>query len=471
MITAADLTPIDLFDEVGEDERAAWAAVTEERWLEPGEVVLRNEEIPWTFLLLLEGRLDGIRHHEDGSSEVDHQQVAPTWLGAISVLTEQAPNLSFRVVERTRLGIVQPDDFRGLVFAQRPVFLRIMRQFRPVISRVEGNEMRREKLASLGTMAAGLAHELNNPAAAAKRSADQLALSLDAVTGALRTFVESGVERADAATFVDLHDQAVAAFAACTIQDKSPLAIADREDRLLELLEDQGVTGAWKYAEPLARAGVDEGWMEQLVAVAGAATEAAVRWVAASLTARELADELRESTDRMSSLVGAMKAYAYMDQGDLVEVDIHEGLEATLTILSHKLKHSSISVVREYGEGLPPICVYGSELNQVWTNVLDNAIGALGDTGTITITTRAWNGNGVEVVIADDGPGIPEDLQRRVFDPFFTTKGVGEGTGMGLDTSRRIIEDRHQGRMTLESAPGRTAFCVQLPHAPRKATT
>lgn len=470
-LTAADLAPIDLFDEVGEEERAAWAAAAQEQVFEAGDVVLRGEDLPWTFLLLLEGRLDGIRHHDDGTSVVDHQQVAPTWLGAISVLTEQPPNISFRVVERARLGIVDPDDFRRLVFAQRPVFLKIMRQFRPVISRVEGNEMRREKLAGLGTMAAGLAHELNNPAAAAKRSADQLALSLDAVTGALKTFVESGVEREDAARFVDLQEQAVARFAACTIQDKSPLAIADREDRLLELLEDQGVADAWKYAEPLARAGVDEDWMEELVTVAGAATEAAVRWVAAALTARELADELRESTDRMSSLVGAMKSYAYMDQGDLVEVDVHEGLEATITILGHKLKQTSISIVREYGEGLPPICVYGSELNQVWTNVLDNAIGALGDTGTITITTRGWENDGVEVVIADDGPGIPEDLQRRVFDPFFTTKGVGEGTGMGLDTSRRIVEDRHQGRMTLESAPGRTAFCIQLPHAPRKAST
>ncbi|MFA9270368.1 MAG: ATP-binding protein [Baekduiaceae bacterium] len=468
MITAADLASIDLFDEVGEEERAAWAEAAEERWFDDGDDIIRDGV---RFLLLLEGRLDAIRERPDGTSEPEGQQIAPTWLGAISVLTEQPVSMRFRAAGRTRIGMVDPEVFRRLVFAQRPVFLRIMRQFRPVFSRIEGNEMRREKLASLGTMAAGLAHELNNPAAAAKRSADQLAQSLDAVTGALRTFVESGVEREDAATFVDLHDGAVARFATCTIQDKSPLAIADREERLLELLEDQGVADAWKYAEPLARAGVDEDWMEQLVAVAGAATEAAVRGVAASLTARELADELRESTDRMSSLVGAMKTYAYMDQGDLVEVDVHEGLEATLTILSHKLKHSSIEVVREYGTGLPPICVYGSELNQVWTNVLDNAIGALGDTGTITITTRAWDGNGVEVVIADDGPGIPEELQRRVFDPFFTTKGVGEGTGMGLDTSRRIVEDRHQGRMTLESAPGRTAFWVRLPHAPRKAST
>lgn len=465
MITAEELASIDLFDEVTDAERAAWAAVAEERWYEPGDEVIREG---MRFVLLLEGRLDGIREREDGTSEVEGQQVAPTWMGAISVLTEQPPPMWFRAVERTRIGTVGPEDFRRLVFEQRPVFLRIMRQFRPVISRVEGNEMRREKLASLGTMAAGLAHELNNPASAAKRSADQLAESLNAVTSALRTFVEAGVEREDAQKFVELQDRAVTSYAACTIEDKNPLAVADREDRLLELLEDQGVREAWKYAEPLARAGVDEDWLEQLVAAAGAATEAAVRWVAASLTARSLADELRESTDRMSGLVSAMKTYAYMDQGDLVEVDVHEGLEATLTILAHKLKHTSIEVVRAYGDHLPTVCVYGSELNQVWTNLLDNAISALGESGTITITTRAWNSDGVEVVIEDDGPGIPEELQRQVFDPFFTTKAVGEGTGLGLDTARRIVVDRHQGTMDLESRPGRTAFTVHLPRAPRR---
>lgn len=468
-ITAADLAAIDLFGELSADERAAWAAVAEERWFDAGETVLRGADLPWTFLLLLEGRLDGIRHHEDGTSEVDHQQVAPTWLGAISVLTEQPPNISFRVVERARIGVVAPEDFRRLVFEQRAVFLRIMRQFRPVISRLEGNDARREKLASLGTMAAGLAHELNNPAAAARRSAEQLTEALEAIGGALRAFVSSGVERSEAEVLAALHDRAVEQAAACTIKDRDPLAVADREDRLLELLEDQGVAEAWRYAEPLARAGVDEDWLREVAAHANGATEAAVRWVAASLTAGALADELRQSTERMSELVGAMKSYAYMDQGALVDVDVHEGLEATLTILSHKLKSTSIAVVRAYGDDLPRVCVYGSELNQVWTNLLDNAIAALGETGTITITTRPWGGDGVEVVVADDGPGIPADLQRQVFDPFFTTKGVGEGTGMGLDVARRIVEDRHQGRVVLESEPGRTAFAVRLPRAPRRA--
>ena len=166
----------------------------------------------------------------------------------------------------------------------------------------------------------------------------------------------------------------------------------------------------------------------------------------------------------MSALVGAVKSYAYMDRGALVEVDLHEGLETTLTVLGYKLKHTSIEVVRDYDRSLPQLTVRGSELNQVWTNLLDNAIDALGERGTITIATRA-DGDCAVVEIADDGPGIPEEVAGRIFDPFFTTKDVGQGTGLGLATARRIVVDRHDGSLTLDAQPGRTVFCVRLPFA------
>jgi signal transduction histidine kinase len=169
----------------------------------------------------------------------------------------------------------------------------------------------------------------------------------------------------------------------------------------------------------------------------------------------------------MSALVSAIKAYTYMDQAALQEVDVHEGIEATLTILGHKLKHTQIALERDYADDLPRVCVFGSELNQVWTNLLDNAIDALGETGTIRIGTARWE-EGVEVTISDDGPGIPEDAQRQVFEPFFTTKAVGTGTGLGLDTVRRIVRDRHEGDLRLSSQPGATTFTVRLPRAPRK---
>jgi signal transduction histidine kinase len=189
-----------------------------------------------------------------------------------------------------------------------------------------------------------------------------------------------------------------------------------------------------------------------------------LRWIGATLTAHALADELRESTERMSGLVGAVKAYAYMDRGGLVEIDLHEGLETTLVVLGHKLKKTQIKVLRHYDRALPNLTVRGSELNQVWTNLLDNAIDALGERGTITVSTRS-NGNCAIVDISDDGPGIPAGIRDRVFDSFFTTKDVGDGTGLGLATARQIVVDRHDGSLTVDSEPGHTTFHVSLPFA------
>jgi signal transduction histidine kinase len=259
---------------------------------------------------------------------------------------------------------------------------------------------------------------------------------------------------------VALHQQALDGAAAQTAL--GALDAADAEDALSERLEALGVAEPWRVAEPLAAAGVDEAWLERVATLAGPATDAALRWVAASLTARGLAAELQESTQRMSSLVAAVKSYAYMDRGELVEVDLHEGLETTLTVLGHKLKHAAITVVRDYDKTLPRLTVHGSELNQVWTNLLDNAIDAAGEDGTITVATRR-DGDCALVDIADDGPGIAPEIRDRIFDSFFTTKEVGSGTGLGLATARRVVVDRHNGSLTVDSQPGQTVFHVWLP--------
>ena len=248
-----------------------------------------------------------------------------------------------------------------------------------------------------------------------------------------------------------MHREAVARAESLTALDT--LDAADAEDELGERLEQLGVPKAWELTEPLAAAGIDRAWIDRVAAVAGPATDAAVEWVAATLTARSLALELQQSTQQMSKLVGAVKSYAYMDRGDLVEIDLHEGLETTLTVLGHKLKHRSIKIVRDYDRSLPKLTVRGSELNQVWTNLLDNAIDALGESGTITITTE-HDGSCARVDISDDGPGIPADIRERVFDSFFTTKDIGSGTGLGLATARRIVVDRHDGSLTLDSRAG-----------------
>lgn len=335
-----------------------------------------------------------------------------------------------------------------------------MAQVRPVMGRITSMEQNRERLASLGTMAAGLAHELNNPAAAARRAAAELADALEVLGSTIGLFVESGVERTEAAGLVAMQRQAMET--AAQPPALTTLDTADAEDALADHLAELGVAEGWRLAEPLARAGVDRAFLDRVSQLAGTATAAALGWIAASLSARELAAELADSTGRMSSLVGAVKRYAYMDRGDLAEVDVHEGLETTVTILGHKLKHTEITVTRDYDPALPTLVARGAELNQVWTNLIDNAIDALGQQGTITLSTRL-DGDCAEVEVADDGPGIPREVRDRIFDPFFTTKDVGHGTGLGLDTARRIVVDRHRGSLTVDSAPGRTVFRARLP--------
>ncbi len=457
-VTAEELRTVDLFDDLDAQELAQWVAVAHPRHVGPGELIAEQGEEAG-LQLLLEGEAQALLLGQGGGEPVGRQR-APTWIGAIAVLTGGSMGVRMQAQTACRLAVVAADDFRRLAFAQPAIHRRVMEQVGPVTGRLTAIEANRERLTSLGTMAAGLAHELNNPAAAARRTAAQLTEALEAIGAALGSFVEAGIEREDAERLVALQREAVARAAQATALDA--LDASDAEEELLGRLEALEVREPWRLAEPLAAAGVDQAWLERVAELAGPATDAALRWVAATLTAGRLAAELEESTERMSALVGAVKSYAYMDRGDLVEVDLHEGLETTLTVLGYKLKHTAIEVVRDYDRTLPRLTVRGSELNQVWTNLLDNAIDALGERGTITITTRADGGCAV-VEIADDGPGVPEDLAGRIFDPFFTTKDVGHGTGLGLATARRIVVERHDGSLTLESGPGRTVFRVRLP--------
>jgi signal transduction histidine kinase len=462
-MTLEDLRSIDLFDDLDDEELAEWLAVARPRVAEKGEVLAEQGEVVPGVLLLFEGNAEALVIEGERIDRVGLHR-SPTWMGAIGVLTGGPIGVRVRANTRCRFAQVDGDDFRRLAFAQPAVHQRVMQQVAPVMSQVTAREKNRERLAALGTMAAGLAHELNNPAAAAQRAAAQLAEALEVLSSSLGRFVESGVERAEAEVLLGLQREAIAGAKGRTPLDA--LDAADAEDELRDRLEDMGVPEAWRLAEPLAAAGLDQAWVDRVSAAAGPATDAALGWVAASLTARGLAEELQESTRRMSGLVSAVKSYAYMDRGDLVEIDLHEGLETTLTVLGHKLKHTSIKVVREYDRTLPKLTVRGSELNQVWTNLLDNAIDALGESGTITVATRHEDDCAV-VDITDDGPGISREDRERVFDSFFTTKDVGRGMGLGLSTAMRIVVDRHDGSMTLDSKPGHTTFHVRLPIAPR----
>jgi signal transduction histidine kinase len=458
-LTAADLRPIDLFDELDDAELERWAAVTEIREFKPGELVAEQGQRQPNMFLVLEGTLQGLLV-SDGRVDPAGQHVAPTWIGAIGVLIETPIGLRIQAETDVRIGFVPAEDALELILSQPPVRRRVLQAVRPVLGRIEAVEQSRERLAALGTMAAGLAHELNNPAAAAKRAAADMCDAVEILASTISRFVHAGVQRDQAEELANMQQDALER--AVKNPPLDTLAAADAEDELTDGLEALEIAEPWRLVEPLVRAGVDAAWVERVQELAGPATTAALEWVAASLTARGLAAELSDSAERMSRLVGAVKSYAYMDRGDVVETEIHEGLDTTLVVLGHKLKHTKIAVERDYDRTLPKVLARGSELNQVWTNLLDNAIGALGDSGTITIRTRREAECAV-VEVADDGPGIPEDVRARIFEPFFTTKPVGEGTGLGLDTVRRIVEERHKGTISVASQPGATTFRVWLP--------
>jgi len=241
-----------------------------------------------------------------------------------------------------------------------------------------------------------------------------------------------------------------------------PLELADREERLLDWLDTQGVDAAWRIAPALAAAGADIAWCERAAEVLDdGALEPGLEWVASTLSTAALLSEVKEATGRISALVAAMKSYSQLDRASLQLVDVTEGLDSTLVMLGHKLR-DGITVIRDYGKDVPRIEAHPGELNQVWTNLIDNAIDAMGGHGTLRISTRV-DAEDLVVEIADTGTGMPADVQARAFEPFFTTKDVGKGTGLGLDISRRIVVERHRGHIAIDSTPDRTVLSVRLP--------
>jgi signal transduction histidine kinase len=315
----------------------------------------------------------------------------------------------------------------------------------------------REALVALGTLSAGLAHELNNPAAAGLRAVEALQQTCDTLLSSLVHMAELSV-KADEFIALDALRRELDAAAL----PGGALEVADREDALADWLEDHDVADGWQLAAPLAAAGADVDWCERASEVVpDAALGPGLAWVASTLASAGLLGEVRESTSRVSALVGAVKAYSQLDRASLQRTDVTEGIESTLVMLGHDLG-TGVTVVRDYAADLPAIEARPGELNQVWTNLIGNAIDAMEGAGTLRIGVGV-DGDRLVVEIGDTGVGMTPEVQAQAFAAFFTTKDVGKGTGLGLDIARRIVVDRHGGEITIESVPGDTVVRVSLP--------
>ncbi|MGW5723174.1 ATP-binding protein [Amycolatopsis sp. NPDC003865] len=318
----------------------------------------------------------------------------------------------------------------------------------------------RRRLLALGELSAGLTHELNNPAAAAVRATSALRERVAGMRHKLAFLAKKDIDPELLYQLIDVQERLVKQVAQA--EKLSAMQQADREDEITDWFEDRGIDQGWDLADIYVRAGLTTADLDHVLEQVGDTfIDGAVRWLAYALETEMLMGEIEDSTTRISALVGKAKQYSQMDRAPHQWVDVHDGLDSTLVMLSGKIG-SGIRVVKEYDRSLPKIPAYPAELNQVWTNIIDNALGAMKGDGTLTL--RTWGENEqIRVEIGDTGPGIPADIKPRIFEPFFTTKPVGEGTGLGLDISWKIVVERHQGDLRVESEPGNTRFEVCLP--------
>jgi signal transduction histidine kinase len=442
------------------DDQLRW--VTEqgtEVWLSPGEILLSEGEPADYWYVLLEGEVRIMKKMAEQEALID-TLYAGTFFAEVPILLGKPYLASVRALTPSHLLRLGKDCFWHMVTGCPAVSQAILQMMAQRMQIVQSVSQQQQKLVSLGTLAAGLAHELNNPAAAVTGGARHLHKIFQGLPSLWFKLNQHQMTAEQLAFLANLQHDVTAR--ATTSSQLDPLTQSDREDEVTEWLLAHGVADGWKLAPTLVGTGLDTDWLDTVVDhVAADSLGDVLVWLEAMLTGVGLLSEIKNGSMRISHLVRAIKEYSYTDQAPLQEVDVHEGIDSSLTILGHKLKQGMV-VTREYDRSLPHICAYGSELNQVWTNLIDNAIDVMGGQGRIWVRTSREN-DYLLVEIADNGPGIPPEIQPRIFEPFFTTKGVGEGTGLGLVTSYRVVVGMHKGDIRVFSKPGETYFQVRLP--------
>jgi signal transduction histidine kinase len=457
MIDKSELLRVPVFADLPDDQIAWFLSQSQEQILKPGDTYIRQGDPAETMFVILEGHLQGRGEISGESFAISFNPGDVTGLLPFSRM-KRTP-LTGRAVSDARILRFPAGQFPQLVQKMPELATRLVGLMSDRIRETTRIEQQRDRLASLGKLSAGLAHELNNPASAAKRATSQLREILIKIKSASLELGRRDLTSAQKSEIEKLE----ASFTQKEVIPADALTISDLEDQIDSLLRSHGQNDLWQLAADLARRNIRPEVLESLFATLDADTaRAALVRIAASVEVASLLHEIESSTSRISDLVLAIKEYTHMDQAPVQNVDIVKSLETTLTILNHKLKQG-VAVQRDYQNVPFLVNSFGSELNQVWTNIIDNAIDAMHGKGELRVRTYRED-TCVVVEIGDNGPGISREVQPHIFEPFFTTKGVGEGTGLGLDTVQRIVK-KHRGNIQVTSKPGDTRFQVWLPLA------
>jgi signal transduction histidine kinase len=454
---ADDLRSFDLFEGLSDEQLADLVGAGEEVGIEPGVELFHEGEHADSWWVLVDGAIELVRRVGREDIVVGRMDVPGRWAGGFRAWDADGVYLATgRGVTSGRVLRVPAEALRDRSNTWFPFAGHLIEGLYRTARTIESTARQRDSLVTLGTLAAGLAHEINNPAAAATRAVQALEGAEETLLASLGRLAAGEISARQFSALDGLRREIRPPAAVV-----DPLALADLEEELSSWLARNGVERDWIIAPPLAAAGVDVAWCERVAEALGEeALEPGLEWVASTLSTTTLLAEVKESTRRVSDLVAAVRSYSQVDRASMQHVDVTDGLESTLVMLGHKLR--DVTVTRDYGSDVPQIDAYAGELNQVWTNLIDNAVDAMEGAGTLRVTTRS-DGDAIVVEIGDTGPGMPESVAARAFEAFYTTKDVGSGTGLGLDIARRIVVERHGGTIDIDSQPGETVLRVRLP--------
>ncbi|TYB41794.1 ATP-binding protein [Actinomadura chibensis] len=458
--TPEELRGLFLFEDL-DDEKLGWLSACGTVETVPADGVICEQAEPAEFLyVLLDGEMAMSQNVRGHIVEVTRTARPGTYGGAVQAYLgdqiEQRYQHTLRAVRDCRMFVLPARKFGKAVRKWFPMATHLLAGIFFGMTNLRRAVDQRERLTALGTITAGLTHELNNPAAAAARASAELGERLEGAQRSLADLAARGVDCTGLSALVSMRPRPAPPGAR-----RSPLEVSDAEDELGDWLEEHGVPDAWDLAPGLVAAGIGPGEAAEVARIADGHLPAAIRWLAEVMEVAQLQAEISEATGRITALLDSARQYSQLDRAPYVRADLRELLDSTLTMLKRKIG-PDVTVKTDYDPALPEVPVYAAELNQVWTNLIVNALYAMQGSGTLTIRTGRENDHAL-VEIGDTGVGIPEDDLDRIFTPFFTTKPVGQGTGLGLDISWRIVADRHGGDIRVESLPGDTRFTVLLP--------